>query len=117
NRNRRTPTRKGPEMSAQRYLPNGNPDYETPWTRERNTGWIFLATAVITSMIYHYWAQHPVIMIIAGTMWRSALPQHRLGIRGREQAETLQKTEGQLDWAIKKLRSENLPIGPYDENQ
>src|SRR5699024_3354797 len=117
NRNRRTTPRKGPEMSAQRYFPNGNPDYETPWTRERNTGWIFLATAVITSMIYHYWAQHPVIMIIAATMWGSALPQLRLGIRGREQAETLQETEGQLDWAIKKLRSENLPIGPYDENQ
>src|SRR5699024_3721494 len=46
NRNRRTTTREGPEMSAQRYFPNGNPDYETPWTRERNTGWIFLATAI-----------------------------------------------------------------------
>src|SRR5699024_3947599 len=54
NRNRRTPTRKGPEMSAQRYLPNGNPDYETPWTRERNTGWIFLATAITGTLIHHY---------------------------------------------------------------
>src|SRR5690625_3136753 len=86
-------------MEPHGYFPNGNPDYETPWTRERNTGWIFLATAVITSMIYHYWAQHPVIMIIAATMWGSALPQLRLGIRGREQAETLQETEGQLDLA------------------
>src|SRR5699024_11372627 len=44
NRNRRTPTRERPEMSAQRYFPNGNPDYETDWIIDRNMGWIFLAT-------------------------------------------------------------------------
>src|SRR5690625_69160 len=98
----------GDRMEPHGYFPNGNPDYETPWTRERNTGWIFLATAVITSMIYHYWAQHPVIMIIAATMWGSALPQLRLGIRGREQAEILQEREGEIDWALDKLRDNNI---------
>ena len=95
-------------MSAQRYFPNGNPDYETDWIHERNMGWGFFAIAVITSMTYHYWAPHPVIMIIAATMWGSALSQLRLAIRGREQAETLQEREGEIDWALDKLRDNNI---------
>ena len=95
-------------MSTQRYFPNGNPDYETAWITERNIGWGFFAIAVITSMIYHYWAQQPVIMIITATMWGSALSQLRLGIRGREQAETLQEREGEIDWALDKLRDNNI---------
>src|SRR5699024_2961832 len=65
NRNRRTPTRKGPEMSAHGYFPNGNPDYETPWTRERNTGWIFLATAITGTLIHHYWLEYDFILATA----------------------------------------------------
>src|SRR5690625_4287891 len=117
NRNRRTPTREGPEMSAQRYFPNGNPDYETPWTRERNTGWIFLATAITGTLIHHYWLEYDFILATAFSFYGLSIGLIRLGTQGRDQAETLQETEGQLDWAIKKLRSENLPIGPYDENQ
>src|SRR5699024_5210394 len=117
NRNRRTPTRKGPEMSAQRYFPNGNPDYETPWTRERNTGWIILATAITGTLIHHYWLEYDFILATAFSFYGLSIGLIHLGTQGRDQAETLQETEGQLDWAIKKLRSENLPIGPYDENQ
>ena len=95
-------------MNRQRYFPNGNPDYETDWIIERNVGWTLCAIAVITSMIYHYWTPHPVIMIIAATMWGSALSQLRLGIRGREQAETLQEREGENDWALDKLRDNNI---------
>src|SRR5699024_8026979 len=117
NRNRRTPTRKGPEMSAQRYFPNGNSDYETPWTRERNTGWIFLATAITGTLIHHYCLDYDFILATAFSIYGPSIKAIHLGTQGRDQAETLQETEGQLDWAIKKLRSENLPIGPYDENQ
>src|SRR5699024_11752975 len=97
NRNRRTTTRKGPEMSAQRYFPNGNPDYETPWTRERNTGWIFLATAITGTLIHHYWLESDFIFATAFTSYGLSIGINRLGTQGRDQAETLQETEGQLD--------------------
>src|SRR5699024_6260868 len=101
-------------MSAQRYFPNGNPDYETPWTRERNTGWIFLATAITGTLIHHYWLEYDFILATAFSFYGLSIGLIHLGTQGRDQAETLQETEGQLDWAITNLRSNNLPIGPYD---
>src|SRR5690625_4261884 len=107
----------GDRMEPHGYFPNGNPDYETPWTRERNTGWIFLAIAITGTLIHHYWLEYDFILATAFSFYGLSIGLTRLGTQGRDQAETLQETEGQLDWAIKKLRSENLPIGPYDENQ
>src|SRR5699024_2279221 len=117
NRNRRTTTRKGPEMRAQRYFPHANPDHATDWIIDRNMGWIFLATAITGTLIHHYWLEYDFILATAFSFYGLSIGLIRLGTQGRDQAETLQETEGQLDWAIKKLRSENLPIGPYDENQ
>src|SRR5699024_2545640 len=104
-------------MEPHGYFPNGNPDYETPWTRECNTGWIFLATAITGTLIHHYWITYDFILATAFSFYGLSIEPIRLGTQGRDQAETPQETEGQLDWAIKKLRCENRPIGPYDENQ
>ena len=38
-------------MSAQRYFPNGNPDYETDWIHERNMGWGFFAIGILDDLV------------------------------------------------------------------
>ena len=52
-------------MSAQRYFPNGNPDYETDWINERNVGWTFLAVSIISIFVHGYWIEHDVILFIS----------------------------------------------------
>src|SRR5690625_3400761 len=89
-------------MEPHGYFPNGNPDYETPWTRERNMGWIFLAIAITGTLIHHYWLEYDFILATAFSFYGLSIGLIRLGTQGRDQAEILQETEGQLDWAIKK---------------
>ena len=95
-------------MSTQRYFPNGNPDYETDWVIERNMGWIFCAVSFVGILIHHHWIEHTLIIGMSMYALGLSVGLIRLSIRGRNQAETLQEREGEIDWALDKLRDNNI---------
>ena len=91
-----------------KYFPNGTPDYETAWITERNVGWTFCAISFVGILIHNHWIEHTLIIGMSMYALGLSVGLIRLGIRGREQAETLQEREGEIDWALDKLRDNNI---------
>lgn len=88
--------------------PNGNADYETYWTDRRDAGWVFLALTIIGLLIYEYWIDATIIQMMAFTCWGLTVAHIRLGNAGREQASILQEREGEIEWALNKLKENNI---------